>query len=205
MKNKMKILIVGGGTVGVLLIEKLMDSAQLIVVERDLERCEKLSEKYESLEVIHAKAEDTDFLMQLDIKKFDIIFVVTGNQSVNIVSSLYLKHIGANKIVCKLNTPNYIEMLNNMSIETVCEDVVTADELIRRAFNPALSKLFSSEIKLEKVENNYVGFSVQELLRKNIWPVIIERGETIYIPSNDEVVREEDILYILKQSKNSIL
>ena len=195
----MKVLIIGGGTVGVLLIEKLRRKAKITVVEKDRLRCEKLAEKYEDIEVVNSKAEDTDALNELNIHEFDIAFVVTGNQSVNIVSSLYLKHLGAQKIISKLSTPNYIEMLENMKIETVCEDVVTADEFIRKAFSPELSKLLASNIKLENIKNEFVGLSVKDVVERGFYPVVLLRENSVYIPSIDEVIREDDELFLLKQ------
>ncbi len=195
----MNILIIGGGTVGLLLIEKLKEKSKITVVERDMHQCEKIAEKYENVEVVNSKAEDTDSLESLKIDKYDMVFVVTGNQSANIVASLYLKHINAKRIICKLSTPNYIEMLNDMGIETVCEDVVTADELIRKAFSPDFLRFISSGVKLEKINNEFSGLAVVDVLQKGVYPLVMVRKGVIHIPRLDEIIEPEDELFLLKQ------
>ncbi len=194
----MRVLIIGGGTVGSLLIKNLRENAKITVIERDMHRCEWLAQRYEGVEVINAKAEDTDELNEVGIDNFDIIFVVTGNQGVNIVTSLYLKHNGAKRIICKLNTPNYIEMLDEIGIESICEDIVTAQEFIRKSFSPILSKLVSSKMALEEIENIYASATARDLVEEGIYPLVILREEVVFFPDLDEKILEGDRLFRLK-------
>ncbi len=195
----MRILIIGGGTVGTLLINKLRKvKPKITVIEKDIRRCEKIAEKYEEVEVINGKAEDTELLSSLDVEKFDLVFVVTGNQGTNIISSIYLNHINAKRIICKLNTPSYIPVLENMGIETVCEDVVTSEQLMIKSFSPSVSMLFSSDIILEEIEN--YGEKVKEVIEKEKYPVIlITQDNKIKIPRIDEKISEKDKVFILKK------
>ena len=192
----MRILIIGGGKVAEYLL-RLLEGSNITVVEKNRERCEYLAEKYENVNILHSKAEDTDVLESLGISDFDVVFVVTGQESVNIATSFYLRHMGAKSIYCRLSNERYKEVLEEVGIAVVSENSTLAEMFVMRAFEPEKLKILSF-LAVERRQAPE-GKSVGELIKEGFYPLLLLRKGELIVPSLDEQLSSEDEILLLRK------
>ncbi len=128
----MRIIIVGGGTVGVELANKFSEKNQdVILIERQKEKLEKISRNLDIM-LIEGNGASFKVLEQAGVKKADILIAVTETDEVNIIACLLAKNYGVNKTVARLRSPEYTEEENTQpfSQEQLGIDIIINPELV---------------------------------------------------------------------------
>lgn len=149
------ITILGGGKLGyqlALLLERRDYNIKLI--EKDLNRCHFLSEKLNRTQIINGDGTDLNVLTTEDISNSDIFAVLSGDDKVNILVSLLVKHLGVPKTVAQLRRSDYIPLLEKLGLDAaVSPRMLTAAAImkyIRRG--KILSVTFLEGDKAEVIE-----------------------------------------------------
>ncbi len=196
----MNVLIVGGGSVGKLLVRALENHAHVVVVEKQREVSDKLAELF-SVDVVNINALDVDEMGKLNLKDFELAFVTTRDTSTNILVSLLLKGEGVKRVLCRVKGKGYEEVLERIGVEPLLEAQVVAKELLEKAFHPTIHRLLNSgELGLEEVEGSkWAGKTVGELLEEGYIVVAVEREGQFLYPDRDLVVEKEDTLVVVKR------
>jgi trk system potassium uptake protein TrkA len=84
----LRVVVVGGGRVGFHTAELLSDRGHdVVVVERDGERCERLSDRYVAT-VIHGDATRPSIMAQADLERTDALLALTGQTGTNLAVCL---------------------------------------------------------------------------------------------------------------------
>ncbi|HZX13582.1 MAG TPA: NAD-binding protein, partial [Thermodesulfobacteriota bacterium] len=86
----MRIVIIGAGDVGTFLAKSLSDEHDIIVIEKNKEKVERIKESLDVL-VIHGDGDNPAILKEAEIEKADIVLAVSGDDRTNILSS-HLAH-----------------------------------------------------------------------------------------------------------------
>ncbi len=200
----MKVAIIGAGKVGRLIANSIRKKVKnILIIEKKREVCDKLAEKYD-WEIINGDATDPDIIEEAKINEYDIVFITTGNSTTNILTAMYLKHMGANRVITRLDSNKYIDMLEKLGIEGVSEDAIMAREMLHKAFNPIIYELFnlsSSNIRIGQISGREIGAkTLKEAIEKEgIYPVAIWRNGTFIMPKLDEEIFEDDIIIVLEE------
>ncbi|MGN1089219.1 MAG: Trk system potassium transporter TrkA, partial [Huintestinicola sp.] len=127
------VFIVGGGTTGFYLAEKLLSEGKRVtILESCKERCIELSEQLPKASVAYAEDVDSDILIAEGIKNSDVCVSLTGEDEKNLVISLFAWSCGISSIITKVNIPSYERLLNKVKIDiTVSPTVICSDMLMR--------------------------------------------------------------------------
>ena len=116
-----RIMIAGGGRVGLRLARQLMESGrklQLKVLERDHDRCVALaSELPSNVLVLQGDATDEDLLEDEGIEQIDLFLALTSDDEDNIMSSLLAKRMGASRVLALINRRSYAELMHGTQID----------------------------------------------------------------------------------------
>lgn len=116
-----RIMIAGGGRVGLRLARQLMQSGrklQLKVLERDHDRCLALAAELPSgVLVLQGDATDEDLLEDGGIEHIDLFLALTSDDEDNIMSSLLAKRMGANRVLALINRRSYAELMHGTQID----------------------------------------------------------------------------------------
>ena len=114
------VFIVGGGKIGFYLAKMLSErGASVKIIEKDLERCEFLSQNLPYVTVIHGDGTNLGVLNEEDFKSMDAVVTLTGMDEENVIISLYAKREKIEKVVTKVNRNSISEMVKTLGLDTV--------------------------------------------------------------------------------------
>ncbi len=209
----MYVIVVGGGLTGYNIAKLLVeDGIGVVVIEKDLARCQEISKKIDAL-VIQGNGSNPKVLTEAGIKDADLLVAVTSSSEVNLISCITAKNLGVRKTVARI------------AIEyTFTGDIDLAKVGVDYAFSPgtiiaydverilelpsalaiqalADGKVTMAEFKVGE-ESKYIGKALKEKIfpEGTIIGAIVKEEETI-IPTGSYVFEEGDKAFILGKPK----
>ena len=112
-----RIMIAGGGNIGLRLAKTLESRYSLRVIEHNKHRCDQLSEQLQRSIVLHGNASDQDLLLEENIEDTDVFLALTNDDEANIMSSMLAKRLGARKVMALINNPAYVDLVQGGEID----------------------------------------------------------------------------------------
>ena len=203
-----RVMVVGGGRVAVYLTRMLQESGlHVTVVERDRERCEALCDLIPEAHVVCGDATRSDVLQEDGIATTDAFVAVTGDDEDNIITALYAKNRGVDKVIVKVNRDYLSEIIENVGLSSVVspKDIV-AQQLARyvRAMSNSMGgsmetlyrladgKVEAMEFKVS-ADSACVDIPLKDLkLKPNILISAIIRGSKSIIPDGSSRIQPGD-------------
>jgi trk system potassium uptake protein len=126
------IMIFGGGTVGALTAHNLEKDYKLKLVEIDQERSQQLADELRNTMIINGDAHDVALMERENIQSMDAVIAVTSNSETNILTCLLAKKYGVRKTIALVENINFIEISQNIGIDTIInKKLATASYIIR--------------------------------------------------------------------------
>ena len=131
----MNIVIVGGGTVGAEICERLApENHNITLIDTDQTALTELSNKYDLFGIVGNGAE-LSVLKKADLEKADLLVAVTSNDEINILCCATAKKLGVDKTIARVRNPEYSEMIEFMRDEfdlsvTINPELAAAEESI---------------------------------------------------------------------------
>ncbi|TVQ08786.1 MAG: Trk system potassium transporter TrkA [Bacteroidetes bacterium] len=126
------IMIVGGGTVGTLTAKNLEKDYKLKLIELNKETSSRLADDLRNTMIIHGDAHDVALLERENIQSMDAVIAVTNNSETNILTCLLAKKYGVRKTIALVENINFIEISQNIGIDTIInKKLATASYIIR--------------------------------------------------------------------------
>ncbi len=127
-----RLIIAGGGNIGLRLAQAIEDRYNVKIIERNLERCHLLSQELNRSIVFHGNASDKDLLQSESIEGTDIFIALTNDDEANVMSSLLAKRLGARKVMALINNPAYVDLVQAGEIDiAISPQLVTIGSLLR--------------------------------------------------------------------------
>src|SRR5215471_7171712 len=90
-----KVVIAGGGNIGLDLARALEATNQVKIIERDWRRARQISEQLSRAVVLHGDSADEELLLEENIDSADVFVAVTNAEEANILSAMLAKRLGA--------------------------------------------------------------------------------------------------------------
>ncbi len=203
----MTIVIVGAGGVGFMLSNYLMDSHEVIVIDKNLQAIRDISSKLDVL-AIHGDAKDLSLYENID-KNIDIFIAVTNNDDTNILVSLLIDEVlTIRKKIIRLNDdiynlPNIKERLNlDHAIFPIKEVLSRVKRTIDYPYAQSIKSLENtnftvSSLYLENIDEPISQEEFLASLQSNIKLCGIKRGNEFYLPSPCEMLLKNDLVYMI--------
>ncbi|MFC1478274.1 Trk system potassium transporter TrkA [Candidatus Margulisiibacteriota bacterium] len=131
IKNK-RIMIMGGDDIAHITAKRLEKEYKSVkIIEEDLKRCDYLAENLNSAIVLNGDGSDVNLLNQERIKETDIFIAAHSDDKKNLLSGLLAKKHGAKKIICLVRTPDYVPMVEDLSLDhVIVPRVSVANEIL---------------------------------------------------------------------------
>ena len=130
-----RIMILGGSEIGVMVAERLaaqkVDEVKL--VEISPQRCRTLSAALPSeVNVTCGDARDSDFLLEEDIRGYQAVLAVTGNDEVNILTCVVAKKMGVPRVIAQVENLDYVRLAEEMGVDSVVnKKLITASRIYK--------------------------------------------------------------------------
>ena len=114
------VLIVGGGDIPYYLAKILLSvGIQVKIMEKNLKRCEELSELLPKATIIHGDGTNKQLLEEEGIGQTESFVALTDFDEENVFLSLYARKRGVRKTVTKVNRFVFDEVIENLDLDTV--------------------------------------------------------------------------------------
>ena len=204
-----RVMIAGGGHIGLRLAAQLERHYQVKLIERDAQRARLASERLESTIVLHGDAQDEDLLVEENIDSIDVFAALTNSEEANVLSALLARRLGARKVMALVNKPSYGELMENRSIDVVISpQTVTIGSLLAHVRRGDVVRVHSlrrgSAEALETVvhgpaeQSRVAGRTVEQVqLPAGASIAAIVRGERVIIAHHDTAIEEEDHVIVM--------
>ncbi|MEM7502493.1 MAG: Trk system potassium transporter TrkA [Pseudomonadota bacterium] len=210
-----RVLIAGGGNIGVRLALALEQTNQVKIIERDPERARVISEQLNKAIVLVGDAADEELLLEENVDSVDVFCAVTNAEEANILSAMLAKRLGAHKVMALINRPSYAELVESGTIDiAISPQQVTIGSLLAHVRRGDVVKVHSLrrgaaeaiEAVAHGAEGNspVVGKRIEEIkLPRGSTIVTIVRGEQVIMAHHDTVIETDDhvILFLTDRRK----
>jgi trk system potassium uptake protein TrkA len=203
-----RVVIAGGGNVGLRLASSLEAKNQVKLIERDVKRARRVSEILKSTTVLHGDAADEDLLLEENIDSTDVFAALTNSEEANILSAMLAKRLGAHKVMALINKPSYAELIESGSIDiAISPQTVTIGSLLahvrhgdvvrvhslRRGAAEALEVIVHGDADNSRV----IGKRIEDIvLPEGTTLGAVVRGEDVMIAHHDITVQPDDHLIL---------
>ena len=211
-----RVVIAGGGNIGLRLALALEQTNQVKLIERDPVRARRISEQLNKAIVLVGDAADEELLLEENIDNVDVFCALTNSEESNILSSMLAKRLGAHKVMALINRASYVDLVESGSIDIAISpqqitigsllahvrrgDVVKVHSL-RRGAAEAMEAIAHGDKNSSKV----VGRQIAEVeLPKGTAIVAVVRGDKVIIAHHDTMIETDDHIILFMTDRRKI-
>jgi trk system potassium uptake protein TrkA len=113
-----RVMVAGGGKVGLRLVRQLHESLQVKLIETDRRRCDYLATQLPaSVLVLHGDSTDEALMSQENVQDMDLFVALTSDDEDNILASLLAKRLGARRVLALINRKAYVDIVQGTQID----------------------------------------------------------------------------------------
>lgn len=210
------VMIMGGGRISESLAKLLIESGIAVtIMEVDKARCDELCDLVPNARIIRGDATSSDVLLEEGLVGYDAFVALTGDDGDNIITSMYAKSCGVNKVVVKVNREYYGEIMTNAGLDSiVTPKALIAQQIaryVRAMDNSAGSSMETlyrlAEGKAEALEfivgrnEKCIGVPLKMLhLKENVLLSALVHGSKTIIPDGDSVLEPGDHAVVVSKT-----
>lgn len=211
-----RIILAGGGNIGMRLAQALEGRYQVKLIDRNVDRARMLSECLEKTIVLHGDAADEELLLEENIENTDVFCALTNDEEANILSAMLAKRLGARKVMSLINRASYVDLVHSEAIDIALSpqqatigsllthvrrgDVVAVHSLRRGA-----AEAIEAVAHGDKGSSKVVGRALQDIkLPQGTTIGAIVRGNQVIIAHHDTVIETGDHVILFMVDKRRI-
>jgi trk system potassium uptake protein len=113
-----KLMMAGGGRVGLRLAREIEGQYALKIVEADAKRCQYLATQLpSSVLVLQGDSTDEDLLEDENVREMDLFLALTSDDEDNIMACLLAKRMGAKRVFALINRKAYADLVQGTTID----------------------------------------------------------------------------------------
>jgi trk system potassium uptake protein TrkA len=198
-----RVFILGGKQLGIEAALQLEEMGiQVKLFERDLGRCEKIASVVKNTVVVHADGTDQRILIDENVRGTDAYLALTGDDEVNIISSLLAKRLGSRKGVALVNRIDFLPMAQLLGISsTFSTRLVVVDRIlqyVRKGNIVSVTTFREEEAEAIELVASPGSKFVQKALKDVRLPTgalvgaIVRPSGEVIIPRGDSVINLDD-------------
>ena len=202
----MRVIIVGGGTVGRALADRLEDRGEnVVLVERDEAQVQ--AARNAGYTAHSGDGTDMEDLRAAGADNARTVIAATGDDDANLLAAqLVDSTFDTDQILARVNDPSNVDAFEELGVRTVSSTLATAQELDNYIERPALANWMNElgEVgdvqEIEMTNESMVGRSVQELgpdLPGTSLIALIARDGDTSVPTAETVLEDGDRVTII--------
>ncbi|MBE9469459.1 MAG: Trk system potassium transporter TrkA [Bacteroidetes bacterium] len=215
----MRIILAGAGEVGKYLAKMLSDEKHdIIIIDPD---SESLNNVGAHLDLLTLQGSSTSFktLKEAEVDKSDLFIAVAHSEETNIIAAMLAKRLGSKKTIARIDSHEYLKDENKIHFKTLGIDNIVypqrlaAKEIVKllhqsgtsEIFNFSKGKLSLFAIKLSKdapIVNKTLFEAVKIDKNLSYRAVAITRDGKTIIPRGDDILLENDIVYVITKKES---
>lgn len=199
----MKIIVVGGGTIGEALAELLIkEKHDVVVIEKEEKLAEELAERLDAL-VLHGDGTDKNILKDANIKSVDAVVSVTSDDKTNLMVCEVAKGVNVPNIIARINQSDNEGIFTKIGITNLINTTNTAILAFKKALEKPGKQLINLiaggkgevfEMSVNK-DSKFANKTIADIA-KGFAIACIYRDDKLMVPKPETKIKEGDILTI---------
>lgn len=204
------VMVLGGSRIGIKTALDLQDHLNIKLIEINKEKSIRLADQLADTLVINGDGSNTGLLMEEGIQRMDAFIAVTGNAETNILSCMLAKKMGVKKTIAEIENIEYIELAENIGIDTIINKKLIAASNIYRFTMGAevesvkclkgteaevLEFLVKEKAKITKKELKNISFPKDAIIGG------VVREDSIFIAKGDTKIQAGDKVVVFAMPK----
>ena len=183
----------------------------VIIIEKDYNICKELSAKFQNALILNEDISDESFIAEERLGELDLIITTTDNQDLNIIAAIYLKSLGVRRAIALVMSPGHKTIAHQLGVDVAIPlKSVVVDSILSHLMGSGISDVHNlgdgsvSIIKIEIAEDSpAVEKSIKEFrLPQNGLLMLVNRGETSFIPQGDYIYKAGDKVVLIVKNGN---
>ena len=202
-----KVIILGGGRVGLLVAEELHNRGAMVkVIEGDPKHAREIAANLEGPDIIQGDGTDRNMLLEQGVPSADAFVADTENDELDILACALAKRLGVPRSLTVVNNPNYIPLAEAVGIDVAGSPALLAARRIAHfvLHGGAIHAALLEGKELEAVEfvvnpgANIVGKKVAEsdLPEAAVVGAIVHNGRVILPPGDHTIVSGDHVVVV---------
>ncbi len=208
-----RVMIAGGGNIGLRLAHALEDHCQVKIIENNRERASWLSERVNRAIVLNGDAANEALLLEENIENVDVFCAITNDDEANILSAMLAKRLGARKAMSLINRLAYVDLIESSgtqidvaispqqsTVSALLAHVRRGDVVRVHTLRRGAAEAIEAIAHGEKRNSRVVDRRIDEIkLPPGTTIGAIVRGEEVIIAHHDTVIESGDhvMLFII--------
>lgn len=215
----MNIIIIGCGKVGLTLAELLAaEKHDVVLVDESSQKLSSVPEEIDALRILGNGA-SINTQIEAGIETADILIAVTGSDELNLLCCLIAKKAGHCHTIARVRNPIYNKELDFIKVKLGISMIINPE--LTAAIEISRLLRFPSAIKIDTFAKGRVellkfrirsefgldGMPINQIAghpNTNILICAVERGDDIFIPGGDFILRNNDLLSIMASPQNAV-
>ncbi len=211
-----RVVIAGGGNIGVRLALALEQTNQVKIIERDTKRARHISEQVNKAIVLVGDAADEELLLEENVDNVDVFCALTNSEEANILSSMLAKRLGSHKVMALINRASYVDLVESGTIDiAISPQQITIGSLLAHVRRGDVVKVHSlrrgAAEAIEAIahgakgESRVVGRKIEDVdLPKGSVIVALVRNEQVIIAHHDTIIETDDHVILFMTDRRKI-
>jgi trk system potassium uptake protein TrkA len=211
-----KVMIAGGGNIGVRLARALEERYQVKVIEYDPHRAAAASELLDQAIVLNGDAADEELLMEEHVDDVDMFCALTNFDEANIISCMLAKRLGARKVLALINRAAYVDLIQSdvidiavspqlATIGTLLAHIRRGDVTVVHSLRRGAAEAMEAVAHGDRNSSRVVGRRIDELaLPQGTSIGAVVRGDAVLVAHHDTVIEAEDHVILLVTDKKRV-
>jgi trk system potassium uptake protein TrkA len=113
-----RVMLAGGGKVGLRLARQLQGEVQIKVVETNRARCDYLASQLPAdVLILHGDSTDEELMGHENVQDMDLFLALTSDDEDNIMACLLAKRMGAKRVLALINRRAYADLVQGTTID----------------------------------------------------------------------------------------
>lgn len=207
-----RVILCGGGRVSYYLAKRLKAaSVSVMIIEKDIQRCNELCALLPGVDIIHGDVTDRDLLESEGLSSCDALVTLSSMDELNMIVSMYAVSQGVPRVITKLDYTDSRSVIDSFSLgsyvsprELCCNNIVRYVRAMQNQTGAALSVHAIADGQAEAMEfrvdekSRFCGIPLKDIkLKPNILITSIAHGASTKIANGDSVFNQGDIVVVV--------
>jgi trk system potassium uptake protein len=212
-RRRQRIMIVGGGEIGLAVARRLeRDGVQVVLIERDLARCRELAVELKDSLVLHGDGTNRALLVEEDVRSCDGLLTLTRDDEVNIMAGLLGRNLGVRRTIALVHRGDYVETAREVGLDVAISPRRSAADYI---LTHVRSRHVSRVVQMEGGRGEILEIKVPHRARilgrtltyvdfpKGALIGCVVRDKRVFVPRGADEILPDDVVVVFAQPEVS--
>jgi len=202
-----RVILAGGGNIGMRLASAIEGQYQVKIIER---------KALDRAIVLLGDAADEELLLEESIDSTDVFCALTNDEEANILSAMLAKRLGARKVMSLINRASYVNLVQSdvidvaispqqATIGSLLTHIRRGDVVMVHSLRRGAAEAIEAVAHGDRNSSSVVGRAIEDIrLPRGTAIGAIVRGEEVIIAHHDSVIETDDHVILFLSDKSCI-